>query len=108
MNTDKIMSLVDLLLFLNESKEIDMSNLTLEFSKNYQTLYKIIKDFIDEGLIQKEKKDRLFLGGYKYNFSLSDKGQNFLREIYVKIGTNFDIFEKSSKKKRSLFGFGKS
>ena len=55
-----------------------MDNFT---SYQYQALNKLLKKRVKEGLVVKTRKKEMMLGGPKYDYSLSEKGVEYLKRI---------------------------
>ncbi len=52
----------------------------------YPTAHKMVSKYIDQEIITQSRKEILLLGGDKYEYRLSEKGRQFLKDIYNLLG----------------------
>ena len=76
-----IKNTLKLLAYLHSKPNIELKNICSEFDVKYSTLFRIISTWETEGLISKIKKKVMLLGGDKYEYSLTQKGIAFLKEL---------------------------
>jgi len=84
MNSNSINSIrkkIRLILFLLSKPRFEVNELSSKIEMPYQSLNKLLKGWLKEGLIKRERKEVLILGGSKYEYELTKKGSELLKEL---------------------------
>ena len=84
MNSNSINSIrkkIRLILFLLSKPRFEVNELSSKIEMPYQSLNKLLKGWLKEGLIKRERKEVLILGGSKYEYELTKRGTELLKEL---------------------------
>jgi len=85
MKIEKLVQYIDILLFLSENDKIELRVISEKFNLSYQTVHSLIEKWKDEGYVERKRKEVLFLGGDKYEYTITDKGKKVIKDLKEKI-----------------------
>jgi predicted transcriptional regulator len=78
MKTSRIEQYVNLLLFIYGNPSCELATLKKELGMAYSTLHNLLEKWIEEKKIKKVRKDKIYLGGTKDEYSITQEGIDFL------------------------------
>ena len=76
---------IDILIHLSNHPDVDSSQIIDALHINYRQVQYILNKRSADGHVVKKRKEQLVLGGEKYNYSLTEKGFSFLKELKGKL-----------------------
>lgn len=81
MDTRKIERYVNLLLFIYENPGCVIATIKKEVGMIYSSLYNLLESWIKEKKIIKVRKDRIYFGGKKDEYSITQEGIDLLLRL---------------------------
>jgi len=76
---------IDILLYLSTHPGADTSQIVGDLKMNWRQVNYILNKRSEDGYVEKTRKDRLMLGGEKFDFTLTEAGLSFLTELKEKL-----------------------
>ena len=72
---------IEILSYLSNHLGVDTSQIIEALNINWRQVNYILNKRSEDGYVVKKRKDRIFLGGEKYNYTLTERGFLFLKEL---------------------------
>ena len=74
---------IKILIYVSQNPNSETAKIADAFNLSYVRANQIVNKCADIGYVKKNKKDKLMLGGERFEFLITSKGMAFLKEIYA-------------------------
>ena len=85
MKIEKLIQYIDILLFLSKNNKVKLRVISDKFKLSYQTIHSLIEKWKKDGYVERKRKEILLLGGDKYEYNITDKGKEIIKNLKEKI-----------------------
>lgn len=110
MKLEKIIPYLQILLYLQKNKDVELNAMVKNLGVNYQTAHTALKKWKKSGFITIQMKDKFVMGESKLNYNITKAGEKILEDTVDMLKNFYELISPPGKKyrfNRFVVDFGK-